>query len=256
MATASCQACNKYWRIFATGFSFILFGVGTTAIGCCFLIIAPLPWPATCKQDWIRRAISCSCQGYIRTMKHLGLLTYRFELQQSLTQGGNLIIANHPSLLDAIFLLAAYNNLCCVAKRALWHNPFTAIAVRLAGYIPNSGEDFIEQAAAKLAQGENILIFPEGTRNRHDTELNFKRGAANIAVKSQCKIAPILIRCTPRTLQKQDKWYQVPEFVPHFFLQEYATIKLHEAIDTERPQTLQYRHLTQYLRQYYLTKLS
>ncbi|MBX2809799.1 MAG: 1-acyl-sn-glycerol-3-phosphate acyltransferase [Cellvibrionaceae bacterium] len=253
---AATQVCNKGWRILATGVCFILFGLGAAVIGSSFLLVAPLPCSAKRKQRWVRRAITCACRFYIETMKRMGLLSYALVRQRPLTHTGVLIVANHPSLLDAIFLLAAYDNLCCIAKKTLWHNPFTAMAVRLAGYIPNSGEQFIERATAKLAEGENILIFPEGTRNQYDTQLAFKRGAANIAVSAHCQILPVLIRCTPRTLQKQERWYQVPAFAPHFSVREQALIVLDQVIDTGRAQTIQYRHLTQYLRHYYLAHLS
>ena len=165
-----------------------------------------MPLPAERKKVWIRHIISHSCMFYLNTMRFFRLMTYTIQPEPTINPKGKLIIANHPSLLDAFFILGMCKNLCCITKSALWKNPFTASIVRMADYIPNNSEDFIEQAKRRLDAGENILIFPEGTRNLYDDQLDFKRGAANIAILANCDIVPIVIHCHPRAMQKGEKW--------------------------------------------------
>jgi 1-acyl-sn-glycerol-3-phosphate acyltransferase len=175
---------------------------------------------------------------------------------QNISASGKLIIANHPSLLDALFILSICKNLCCITKRELWKNLFTASIVRMADYIPNDDKDFIDEAKKRLLRGENILIFPEGTRNHYDDQLDFKRGAANIAILSQCDIVPVIIKCSPRAMQKGEKFYSLPIIAPHFSLDILSTIEIKKHINNDLPKTLQYRRLTHYLVELYRLHLT
>ncbi len=243
-------------RVIATGFCFIVFGVGATLISVYFLLVAMLPLKKLRKQSIVRRTISKASLFYLWVMASLGLLTIHFDVELAQKSSGKLIVANHPTLLDAIFFLSHMDDLCCIVKDSLWQNPFTLIMVTMAGYIPNDSETLIDEVSAKLRSGENILIFPEGTRNTYDDQLDFKRGAANIAIAANCQLLPLLIKCTPRTLQKHAKLHDVPASSPHFSFQVFPAITIADCIDTSRPRTVQYRHLTEYLREYYRPHLS
>jgi hypothetical protein len=41
-----------------------------------------------------------------------------------------MIIANHPSLIDVVFLIGLVRQANCVVKQSLWENPFTRGPVR------------------------------------------------------------------------------------------------------------------------------
>jgi 1-acyl-sn-glycerol-3-phosphate acyltransferase len=189
-------------------------------------------------------------------MSSLRLLSYSIKPAPQISTSGKLIIANHPSLLDALFILSMCKNLCCITKSALWKNPFTASIVRMADYIPNDCNDFITEAKKRLLRGENILIFPEGTRNHYDDQLDFKRGAANIAILSQCNIIPVIIKCSPRAMQKGEKFYSLPIVAPHFFFDVLSTIEIKKHINNDSSKTLQYRRLTHYLVELYRLHLT
>ena len=183
-------------------------------------------------------------------------MRYVIKPDKKINPRGKLIIANHPTLLDAFFILGMCDNLCCITKSTLWKNPFTATIVRTADYISNDSEDLIEQAKKRLHAGENLLVFPEGTRNQYDTQLDFKRGAANIAVLANCGIVPIVIHCTPRAMQKGEKWYAIPPVAPLFTIETFPAVEIQHHIDLLVPRTLQYRRLTRYLREFYRSHLS
>jgi len=60
-------------------------------------------------------------------------------------------------------------------------------------------------------------LFPEGTRSRRGRQLlEFKLGAAVVAVDSGAEILPIIIQCTPPTLAKHEPWYKIPPSRPFF----------------------------------------
>jgi 1-acyl-sn-glycerol-3-phosphate acyltransferase len=183
-------------------------------------------------------------------------MSYRVERQQTSQVSGHLVIANHPTLIDALFVLAYIDNLCCVVKPALCSNPFTRLTVRLAGYIASDSEALIDLSKRKLDAGENLLIFPEGTRNEYDTQLDFKRGAANIAVVSGCPILPVVIGFSPRALQKHEKWYKLPSTKSKILIRITRSLELQECVDRSLPRTVQYRRLTQYFREFYLKQIA
>jgi 1-acyl-sn-glycerol-3-phosphate acyltransferase len=107
-------------------------------------------------------------------------------------------------------------------------------------------------AKCKLNSGENVLIFPEGTRNQYDLQLDFKRGASNMAVISEAPILPLVTCCMPRALGKGQKWYQLPNVKSKIVIQFHPVLQIENCIDTTQPRTKQYRELTVRLREYYL----
>jgi 1-acyl-sn-glycerol-3-phosphate acyltransferase len=122
-----------------------------------------------------------------------------------------LILANHPTLLDIVFLMAFVRRADCIVKSGLWRNPFMRGPVKAAGYIRNDhGVGLLDACIAAIGRGENLVIFPEGTRTSSDGAIKLKRGAAHIAVRSACRVAPVLIRCAPPMLVKGNRWWRLP----------------------------------------------
>lgn len=244
----------KYWRIIGTGFSFAVFGLGAFIIALVLLLVLyPFPLKRSSKQRCTRYIIWRATWLYIRMMWFLGLLSFEFKNIDQLRSDGQLVIANHPSLLDVVFLMSIMPNTNCIVKAAMWKNPFTFGVVSLAGYIPNNdnGEDLVNKAAEILRSGQTLIIFPEGTRTEDEHDLSFKRGAANIALKAQCKIRPVLIDCQPMTLRKHEKWYEVPNTPPHFKFTALDPLDINHCIDVSRPTSVQARHLTRFLQNEY-----
>ncbi len=244
---------RKLWQIVAAAFCYLMFGAGALLVGIFFRLLSPVSIvsPAT-KQRWIRWCIHKGCLSFIRLMRFFGLIRYRFDVASMLNaRSGHIVIANHPSLIDVVLLLAVNKRMCCFVKSAVWENVFTGAVVRQAGFIPNNAQHVLPMAAEKLKAGENILIFPEGTRTKDDNVIRFKRGAANMAVAVNAPIMPVLIKCYPRALKKGDKWYDIPDGGPAFSLTSGQPLHLAECIDTTQPRPRQYRQLTQFLQEYY-----
>ena len=246
---------NHYWRIIAAGISYVTFGIGAFVPGLYAIILFFLPISQEEKQRRIRRSISRLCRFFINMMQFFGLMSYHIDQQNSFTVAGHLVIANHPMLIDAAFALAYIDNLCCVVKEPLTRNLFTCIPVKLAGYISSDAENLIECTAEKLRAGENVLIFPEGTRNQYDTQLDFKRGAANIAIIANSRILPLVFSCLPRALQKHEKWYQLPTIKSHILFRILPSMSIEESVDTSLPKTMQYRRLTEFWKDLYLVEI-
>ena len=61
-------------------------------------------------------------------------------------------------------------------------------------------------AIEKIKRGESVFIFPEGTRNRNETDLPllpFHEGSFRIAAKSGCPIVPVAISNMISLFEKQ-----------------------------------------------------
>ncbi|MBC7365355.1 MAG: 1-acyl-sn-glycerol-3-phosphate acyltransferase, partial [Undibacterium sp.] len=77
---------------------------------------------------------------------------------------GTVIIANHPTIVDATFLLARLPNTICIFKPALMRSPAIGPAALMAGYVSGDAAiDLIHDVAACVASGKSLLVFPEGT---------------------------------------------------------------------------------------------
>lgn len=244
------------WRWFATAFSFFTFGVGGMLIP---LIVVPvlycLPGGRLVREQRGQKFIHYSFSLFIGMMRFLGVLTYDISDVERLKEA-QLILANHPSLLDVVFLISLVPNANCVVKGGLLRNPFMRGAIKAAGYIVNDGDadDVIVAAKNAFEKGHAMIVFPEGTRTTPSQLIHLKRGASNIAVRTGADVTPVLISCVPTTLTKEDKWYQIPDKRMHF------TIKIKEKIDMtpfiiESSPAVGARKFTKYLTTYFNDKV-
>lgn len=116
---------------------------------------------------------------------------------------GCVVVANHPSLIDVVILVALVPKLLFVAKHALKRNPVMALIVRSMGF-PDD-ESLPEAARPYLERGWNLLIFPEGTRSPAGGLNPFRRGAAQVAIRCRAPMVAITLRQSRRILGKDQK---------------------------------------------------
>lgn len=245
--------CSLYWRVFATGFSFLTFGVGGLLLRVAvFPLLNLFVWQRDKRVTLARAVIRFAFRGFVGLMQTLGVLRYEIVGQHRLQRNGLLILANHPTLIDTVFLMAFVKRADCIVKGRLWNNPFTGGPIRAAGYINNdSGAELIANCIASLQNGNNLIIFPEGTRTSASGEISLKRGAANIAVRGARDITPVVIHCDPLTLGKGEKWWRVPSRIVRFRIEVRDDIKIDRFIAGGVSEVLAARHLTDYLQNYF-----
>lgn len=211
---------NYYWRVFATGLSFSVFGIGGLILTLIFFpLLNLLPGPRQKKILRARWLIYKSFSAFIHMMAALGIMTYEVKGLERLNRPGLLILANHPTLIDVVLLISLIKNANCIVKDALFRNPFTWGPIYGSNYISNAnGETLFEECVNTLKSGSALVIFPEGTRSVPDEELKLQRGAANLAIRGERDITPVAITCRPSTLTKGQKWYQIPNRPFHITL--------------------------------------
>jgi 1-acyl-sn-glycerol-3-phosphate acyltransferase len=114
-----------------------------------------------------------------------------------------IVMANHASMIDiwAVFL-AVPIPLRFIAKKQLGAIPLFGWAMRAGRFIfidrqnAASARRSIDEAARRIAAGQSVVIFPEGTRTR-DGRLNpFKKGGFHLALDSGADIVPVAIHGT------------------------------------------------------------
>ena len=116
---------------------------------------------------------------------------------------GCVIVANHPSLIDVVILVALIPKTLFVAKHGLKKNPVMSLIVRSMGF-PDD-ESLPETAGPYLEKGWNLLIFPEGTRSPAVGMNPFRRGAAHVAIRCGAPVVAITLRPSRRILGKGQK---------------------------------------------------
>lgn len=222
---------DRFWRLIATAISFALFGLGGL-----FVAIVVFPLINLIVRDRARRAeiaqstVHMIWRIYVRIMVVLGGVSYEVHGAELLRNDrGTLVIANHPSLLDIVFIMSLMERTQCVVKAGVWNNPFMRGVVTAANYIPNVGdpEKLLDDCVAALKAGNNLVIFPEGSRTPPGHKRKYQRGFARIALRSKAPLRLVTVTCDPPTLLKGEPWYKIPERRPHW------TIRVHERIDVE-----------------------
>ncbi len=135
--------------------------------------------------------------GYLRLLKKSGIIELQLEGFEDVDAWKGCIIApNHPSILDAIILMAFVPSLDCVVNAKLLHNPITSGVVKLCNFIRNDSPLNITKACKdRISKGSNILLFPEGTRTIKKPLNPFHPIYALISKATGGPIRTIFIRC-------------------------------------------------------------
>lgn len=218
---ATSSSIARIWRQFRTGLAFAVFGVAGAAFAPILLPLAGLSLRGAdgrrVRCQWI---VSVWFSAFSHLMRLLGLISWEIRGAEKLQSQGQLIIANHPTLIDVVLLLGYIRRTDCIVKSALFRNPATAVPVTWAGYVSNSSpSQLVGDCAERLKQGRSLLIFPEGTRSKPGQAIRIPHAAARIALDSGAPILPVTITCKPITLHKDIPWYDVPERRAHLTIQ-------------------------------------
>lgn len=119
---------------------------------------------------------------------------------------GAVVVANHVSYLDPILLISLFPCHATIAKQRLFRIPLYGQMLRLSGYIPSSAEgplaelmlDRMERMPAFLGAGGNLIVFPEGTRNRGGGIGRLNTGAFKIARLCRAPVHVLYVENTNR----------------------------------------------------------
>lgn len=242
---------ERAWRIVATGFCFFVFGAGGVALGLCFPVLLLFREPGR-RQRLSRVIVHHFFRFFIGLMNFVRVLSYELHGVERLQRPGLLILANHPSLIDVIFIISLIPQSGCVVKSALVRNPFTRAPVKAAGYITNdAGLAMVDDCRAALEKQETLVIFPEGTRTPLTGEVQLQRGAANVAIRCRKPVTPVVITAYPRGLAKTQKWYQVPPKRMHFVIRVHDDLQVDPFLESGTAEPVAVRRLNEHLKSFF-----
>ncbi|MGB3068522.1 MAG: lysophospholipid acyltransferase family protein [Ottowia sp.] len=197
-----------FWRAYEP--VAMVLGLGLLAIIC--LAWTPLalllnPWlPETPAKRIGRDAIRAGFRLYLRLLALL--CGCRFDLREldELSHRGEpmVVVANHPSLLDAVILASCLPNAVCIMKASLMHNLLLGAGARMARYIVNDAPlPMIRHAISELRDGACLVIFPEGTRTSETPVGPCASTAGVIAARAGVPVQTLLIEMSSLYLGKQ-----------------------------------------------------
>ncbi|AII15495.1 lysophospholipid acyltransferase [Campylobacter iguaniorum] len=240
----------KFIKICITGFLFIWFG-----IICIFgnLLFCPIILLGLQKYKFVRRfsrfLVRNAWGFFIFFTEFLGYQHSNASILKTVGRPGEIIISNHPSLLDIVFFLSKIKNANCIVKGELEKNIFLFAAIKACGYIPNTNnEEFLNKACEALKNGEILVMFPEGSRTKD--EIVFHKAAAYIAIKSAKYLTPIYLDMKPRSLKKGEAWYKTPANTINYKFKVLPSIQIDD-FSTQKPDPIRARALHNCLKEIY-----
>lgn len=136
-----------------------------------------------------------------------------------------LFICNHLSNSDALVInhILKDQDITYVAGIKLSHNPLTNLGISMTKTItikPNTADkDSISNIIKTLRSGNNILIFPEGTRSRVGSMIEGKKGVVLIQKLSKATVIPMSISGTEKLLPISEEGMEKEKF-------QYADVKI------------------------------
>jgi len=126
--------------------------------------------------------------------------------------GQYLLASNHRTIIDPLIVEIATQGSeitgSWIAKKELYNSLFFGLFVRNGGTIlidrdASQMSGFFKDIKSCVKNGNSIYIFPEGTRNKTESEIaGFKEGAQIIAMKNRLPILPVFIRSKANEILK------------------------------------------------------
>lgn len=191
-----------FFRSILAGMFFVAYG----ALALAFAPILALPiWKARAFRAFIRFYY----RVFVACARATGLFRVVIDEATRATLAalhGEIIVMNHISLVDIVIILAHIPDATAIAKPAVLANPFLSIVARKMFIV--GGDDaasIIASARRYLAEGTNVVIFPQGTRGG----AKLHRGAAHLSLSSGVTLRPVRIDYDHPSLAKGQPWWDV-----------------------------------------------
>jgi len=247
------------WRIVKSGFAFSVYWALALLLATVVVPLSVRLAPDSEGTDLrAQRMIHHANRFFIWMLVALGLIEVSGADAERLRRAGAVVVvANHPTLIDAVLLMAMLPQVDCVVGSEWADNVFLRRAVAAARHLRNDeGPALVDEARRRLEAGRKILIFPEGTRSPVGGLQPFRRGAAHIALASGHDLLPVVVSCDPPILKKGQRWYEVADRAGSFTLRIEEPMSPTPYAAAARNESIAARRMTADLRHRYEERLS
>lgn len=225
-----------HYRCFIKLLFYFFFGLGAVLLA---ILVFPFIRLFTLgKKDFgiiARRFVSFTFRGFLHFLSFLQGSKQKIESKDLfLNLHGKIIVANHPSMLDFVYIMSLIPNSTCIVRGGLTKTPLAGVIKQ--AYITNttSFDDLCLECKKVTDKGCNVIIFPEGTRTPRHGRNSYKKGAARIALFCNCNVQPIFIGGSDKYgLGKHDKIWSTNPVEKYLY-----DFKLLEEIDIQEYKNL------------------
>ena len=117
-------------------------------------------------------------------------------LENIVQSGPTIVYGNHSSMFDIFLLTVAFKRpIYFMAKKSLFETPVINLFVKAYKAFPVNRDKFdisaVKTALKLLKEGNQIGIFPEGTRVHDESQSDAKGGIAMFACKTKATLIPV-----------------------------------------------------------------
>lgn len=190
------------FSVVTTTVYFLLFVIGCLLLRTIMLLLYLLPISKKKKQAMLCYLIMLFCKSLCFVA--FNIKKEKINISKSTFEKPSIIIANHQSFLDILYLLSFNRKLVMVTNHWVWKSPFFGTVIRYAGYL-YVGEGWAGAAhniKERLDAGYSVIIFPEGTRTYDGVIKRFHKGAFYYAEQFGVDITPIVLYGTGMLISK------------------------------------------------------
>lgn len=186
--------------------AFCLFWISTALLS----VLVRLAPPLRRRPRIARRIVSGLLRAFCSVIRVLGVIKVRVSGNERAPVGPCVIAANHPTLIDALVLMSVFPSAICVVKGELAASRVLRPLIEALGHLVVTDATLISNCVTAVERGGAVLVFPEGTRSRPGEVGPLRRGAATISLRSGAPLLPVVVRATPPTLGKGQRWRELP----------------------------------------------
>jgi 1-acyl-sn-glycerol-3-phosphate acyltransferase len=200
-------------QVARTALGFAVFGVMAPVLGLVAFPVAQIRFrDALDRELWMQRTVHRAARAFMGLIDTLGAVkSASHGVERLRGTGPQLVVANHPTIVDVVALLASLPQADLVVNVERAGNPFLRRLIRSCGYLRNDGGlAIVTECVDRIRAGRSLIIFPEGTRSPRRGLRRLQRGAAHIALRAPCDLLPVAITCDPPAFGKGQKWYDLP----------------------------------------------
>jgi len=125
---------------------------------------------------------------------------FKINLNNIKSNSPRIYMLNHASQFDTFLMYLLPGSFKVLVKKAYTKIPFIGWSILLTGnvLVKKMESDFeesniIQDAIKKIRGGDNLVIFPEGTKSKSGSVARFRTGGFKIAYETKSEIVPIVL---------------------------------------------------------------